>query len=160
MRIYMSEVGTPNTVEANELLLNIVSEAERVKETLDEKGYGDWVVDLHNNMRENMDLPNKIFSIRTYENKTKAEFIFFDKEPDRKYYKVFIEERDDGYVPYIEVSWTRVWWLDWRCMNRYYKFSDGFFTYYINVDTGEKKLMLDKEDICVESKLDDFVREK
>ena len=45
-------------------------------------------------------------------------------------------------------------------MNRYYKFSDGFFTYYINVDTGEKKFMLDKEDICVESKLDDFVREK
>ena len=104
MRIYMSEVGTPNTVEANELLLNIVSEAERAKETLDENGYGDWVVDLHNNMRENMGLPNKIFSIRTYENKTKAEFIFFDKEPDGKHYKVFIEERDDGYVPYIEVS--------------------------------------------------------
>ena len=104
MRIYMSEVGTPNTVEANELLLNIVSEAERAKETLDEKDYWDWVVALHNNMRENMGLPNKIFSIRTYENKTKAEFIFFDKEPDGKYYKVFIEERDDGYVPYIEVS--------------------------------------------------------
>lgn len=104
MRIYMSEVGTPNTDDANELLLNIVSEAERVKGTLDEKDYGDWVVSLHNNIRENIELPNKIFSIRSYENNTKAEFIFFDKEPDGKYYEVFIEEREDGFVPYIEVE--------------------------------------------------------
>lgn len=43
--------------------------------------------------------------------------------------------------------------------NRYYKFNDGFFTYYINVDTGEKKLYLDAGDIEVEPKLDDFYRE-
>lgn len=45
-------------------------------------------------------------------------------------------------------------------MNKYYKFSDGFFTYYINVDTGEKKLELEKGDILVEKKKDDFQREE
>lgn len=43
-------------------------------------------------------------------------------------------------------------------MNKYYKFSDGFFTYFINVKTGEKKFKLDEEDICVDIKVDDFVR--
>ena len=43
-------------------------------------------------------------------------------------------------------------------MNKYYKFNDGFFTYYINVITHEKKFKLDKYDEEVESNLDDFVR--
>lgn len=104
MKIYMYETGTPNTVESNEVLLNIVSEAEKVKKTLDEKDYSDWVIALHNHMRENMGLPNKIFSIRRYEDNTKAEFIFFDKEPDGRHYEVFVEEREDGFAPYIELE--------------------------------------------------------
>lgn len=44
-------------------------------------------------------------------------------------------------------------------MNEYYKFSDGFLTYFINVKTGEKKFELGEEDICIDSKFDDFVRE-
>ena len=43
-------------------------------------------------------------------------------------------------------------------MNKYYKFSDGWFTYYVNVETGEKKFSLDKDDVLVESNLDDFSR--
>lgn len=43
--------------------------------------------------------------------------------------------------------------------NRYYKFRDGFFTYYINADTGEKKISLEAGDIEVEPNLDDFGRE-
>lgn len=42
--------------------------------------------------------------------------------------------------------------------NKYYKFSDGFFTYYVNVKTGEKKFSLDKIDLLVKSNLDDFCR--
>ena len=35
--------------------------------------------------------------------------------------------------------------------NKYYRFSDGWFTYYVGVDTGEKKFELDPEtDIEVE----------
>lgn len=41
-------------------------------------------------------------------------------------------------------------------MNKYYKFSDGWFTYYVNVVTGAKKFSLDKDDVLVESNLDDF----
>ncbi len=45
-------------------------------------------------------------------------------------------------------------------MNKYYKFNDGWFTYYVNVETGEKKFELEEGDIEVESNLDDFVREE
>lgn len=44
--------------------------------------------------------------------------------------------------------------------NEYYSFSDGFFSYYVNRETGEKKFELDKDDICVDAKLDDFSRRK
>ncbi len=42
--------------------------------------------------------------------------------------------------------------------NKYYKESDGFFTYYVNAKTGKKKFSLDKDDVLVERKIDDFYR--
>ena len=44
-------------------------------------------------------------------------------------------------------------------INGYCKFNDGFFTYYINVETGSKKIFLDEGDIKVEPRLDDFSRQ-
>lgn len=41
---------------------------------------------------------------------------------------------------------------------RFREVSDGFFTYYSNIETGEKKFKLDPGDILVDGKLDDFVR--
>lgn len=41
----------------------------------------------------------------------------------------------------------------------YYKWSDGFFTYYINPKTGEKKLDLQDEDCEIPALADDFCRE-
>lgn len=43
-------------------------------------------------------------------------------------------------------------------MEKYYAFSDGWFIYYINVETGYKKFVLDEFDTLVESNLDDFSR--
>ena len=40
--------------------------------------------------------------------------------------------------------------------NKYYQINDGWFTYYVNAETGEKKLYLDEDDVVVEHKLDDF----
>lgn len=45
-------------------------------------------------------------------------------------------------------------------MNKYYKFNDGWFTYYVNTETGEKKFELEEGDIAVEANFDDFVREE
>ena len=42
--------------------------------------------------------------------------------------------------------------------NKYYKVSDGFFDYYININTGEKKFTLENDDIEVEKDVDDFIR--
>ena len=41
---------------------------------------------------------------------------------------------------------------------KYFKVSDGFFTYYVNEITKEKKFKLDDNDIEVERKMDDFIR--
>lgn len=42
---------------------------------------------------------------------------------------------------------------------KYYEWHDGWFTYYINVKTGEKKLHLDEDDEVVPWIKDDFVGE-
>ena len=43
-------------------------------------------------------------------------------------------------------------------MNRYYKLNDGWFTYYVNVSTGDKKFKLDEDDILIDHRPDDFYR--
>lgn len=42
--------------------------------------------------------------------------------------------------------------------NRYYEWRDGFFTYFINVETGKKKFKLEDGDVLVEHDSDDFSR--
>ena len=47
----------------------------------------------------------------------------------------------------------------WRfVLNKYYQINDGWFTYYVNVETGAKKFKLDKNDVLVDHRLDDFYR--
>jgi hypothetical protein len=43
-------------------------------------------------------------------------------------------------------------------MKEYYIVSDGFFTYYVNRISGEKKLKLDKGDKLIQAEYDDFNR--
>lgn len=43
-------------------------------------------------------------------------------------------------------------------MNKYYQINDGWFTYYVNVETGAKKFKLDENDVLVDHRLDDFYR--
>lgn len=42
-------------------------------------------------------------------------------------------------------------------MNNWYEFNDGWFTYYVNTETGEKKLELDDGDNLVSFIQDDFM---
>ena len=44
--------------------------------------------------------------------------------------------------------------------NQYYKEKDGWFEYYVNATTGEKKMSLDEGDVCVERNVDDFLRDE
>lgn len=104
MRVYAYGTGTPGNEESNEVLFNIASQIEKAKEEMDENLFGEWIIGLHNYMRENMKLPNKIFTIVRDKENNKAKFILFNKEPDGKYYEVFTEEREGGFVPYIEVE--------------------------------------------------------
>lgn len=37
-----------------------------------------------------------------------------------------------------------------KIRNEYYKFSDGWFTYFVNKYTGEKKIRLGEDDILID----------
>lgn len=37
-----------------------------------------------------------------------------------------------------------------KIRNEYYKFLDGWFTYFVNKYTGEKKIRLDEDDILID----------
>ena len=104
MRVYMYGTGTPESVEANKMLLNIASEESKAEEKLSEEEYDNWIVNLHNDMREKMGLPNMLFVIAKDKDNTKAQFIFFDIKPDGKSYEVFVEEIEEGVTFYIEVE--------------------------------------------------------
>ena len=43
-------------------------------------------------------------------------------------------------------------------MNKYYQVNDGWFTYYVNVETGERKFKLEIGDLLVTHCPDDFWR--
>ena len=45
-------------------------------------------------------------------------------------------------------------------MNKWYKWDDGWFEYYINTNTGEKKLQLEEGDIEVNPNVDDFYEKR
>lgn len=45
-----------------------------------------------------------------------------------------------------------------RVGEQYYEESDGWFTYYVNVETKEKKFKLDEGDVLIQKRRDDFMR--
>ena len=45
-------------------------------------------------------------------------------------------------------------------MNTFYEFSDGMFTYFVNIETGEKKFKLEPGYKIVEPVLEDFYRNR
>jgi len=44
--------------------------------------------------------------------------------------------------------------------HQYYKWYDGWFTYYVNVKTGKKKFFLEEGDVLVDHETDDFIYEE
>ena len=56
---------------------------------------------------------------------------------------------------YMVVIYTGVCMM---CFNKYYQVNDGWFTYYVNISTGQKKFKLDKDDILIDYHPDDFWR--
>lgn len=104
MRAYACGIGEPVDEKANKELLDIISIKGEAKEKLSKEKYGELVIKIHNHMREKYGLSNKMFVIEMNKERTKARLLYFDKEPDGKCYKVFAEEREDGYCPYIEVT--------------------------------------------------------
>ena len=123
---------------------------EQQKEKLAETSFSDYKVKL--NMSEE-------YTVRA-ESKEHAEFIARDKLGCDYYIdSVEVNELGNEFAKNCE-----------KLRNRdseeksphipyeYYKVSDGMFTYYVNKENGQKKLQLDKNDICTERRIDDFQR--
>ena len=58
-------------------------------------------------------------------------------------------------IPFV-YSWR--YDLSTYYFNKYYQVNDGWFTYYVNISTGQKKFKLDKDDILIDYHPDDFWR--
>lgn len=91
-RIYCDSVTKAENEEFNELLLKIVSISKEATDKLNKKDLKIWLYNFHNYIREKFNLPNKLFTIIANEDNTKAQMIFFPKEPDGNYYQPFYDE--------------------------------------------------------------------
>lgn len=82
-----------------------------------------------------------------YELPDMPELSNFEREHE-EYIDNVREESNDDKVEYAGSAHGRA--------SEFFQFNDGFFSYYINKKTGERKFELDEEDTLVESDLDDF----
>lgn len=92
MKVYSDLYGVPEDEKSNEFLLKIKNFLKENEQNLTEEDYGILVAQVHNELREKLNLKNKVFTIGTYKDGTKAAIIYFPKEPDGKYYKVHKDE--------------------------------------------------------------------
>ena len=106
MKVYASICMEPNNEDSNTMLLNALAFLKTLKKTYSYDEYCKFVVEFHDHMREEMKLPNKLFAIAYNKDGTKAKLVFFDKEPDGKYYKVFKDK--EKRLPYIEISEDKI----------------------------------------------------
>lgn len=104
MKVYMSMTASPEGEELNNCLLNIISILKKQKSILNENDYGKFVVATHDYIRKADNLPNKMFTLVKRADNGRAELIFFDKEPDGNYYKLYEEESEGVFRLYIEVE--------------------------------------------------------
>ena len=101
MRLYNDVYGVTQNEEVNNILFKIKSFLEKSKQELTEEEYKLLFVQVHNELRENCNLLNKIFTIVVNKEGTKAAIIYFPKEPDGKCYEA--QKDEDGRI-YIIVD--------------------------------------------------------
>ena len=103
-KLYADGCYHPKDEATNEYFLQLVNMEKSAKEAMNEDEFKSWVFCLHNYIREKLELPNKLLGLGYNSDFTKANIAVFPKEPDRNYYKIFIDE--ELKKPYILVNET------------------------------------------------------
>lgn len=98
MKLYIDGISKPTNDETNELLFEIEKFLKENKQKLTEEEYKLLVVQVHEELREKLNLENKVFTIGTNKEGTKAAIIYFPKEPDGKCYDVHKDEDGKVYI--------------------------------------------------------------
>ena len=102
-KLYTSNVVEPTTEDSNKAFSEMAEKEIVLKEKLEKDIFRKWIVYFHNSIREQLELPNKLFGFATTKNTEGEAFtviLLFDKEPDENHYKIFDEDR----LPYILVE--------------------------------------------------------
>ena len=92
-------MGTPDTDKDNEFLLKVFQCGEELRKKLPKKEVDDIMGSIFEDMRKYMNLPNKVLTIGTNDERTMGYIVFFDKEPDGIKRDIFHDK--NGY--YIKV---------------------------------------------------------
>ena len=98
MKLYNDIYGVPQNEKANEHLFKIKRFLKENKQKLTEEEYELLVVQVHDELRRECNLENKVFTIGFNKEKTKAAIIYFPKEPDGKCYKAHKDEDGKIYI--------------------------------------------------------------
>ena len=91
-RIYCDAASDINNEEVSKLCLEMVLAEEDAKERFNKDDFKIWLYAFHNYVREKLNLPNKLFLLAVSLDKTRAQMVFFPKEPDGNCYKGFYDE--------------------------------------------------------------------
>ena len=98
-KIYCDNVLTPDNDETNKVFLDLAFSDKESKDRYPEHDHKLWTFNYHKCIREELKLPNKIFSFVISPDRTKAVIATFPKEPDGNMYTpVFDEEQKNIYI--------------------------------------------------------------
>lgn len=95
MKIYIEKFLIPTDEEVIENLLKVINIKNECKKILSEENYKKLVIELHEIIRNEYNLPDKIFTIVRDNNMNNIAIVFFNKKPDGKYY--YVEQDENGY---------------------------------------------------------------
>ena len=89
-RIYCDEVYKLETEELKEHFLKLYNLAEEAQRCFDEYNYKIFVPIFYNYVREQLNLPNKLFTMAKSEDE--VVIVLFPKEPDGNHYRTNYDE--------------------------------------------------------------------
>ena len=105
-KIYCEGFIVPNNEQAKDVLLKLALTERDMIKRLDMSEHANIIVGYHNQVREYLKLPNKLFAFGIAKDEENVRIVLFPMEPDGKYYKPAWDAEKQGY--YILVEETEV----------------------------------------------------
>lgn len=90
-RIYCDKICEPSNEATNKHFVRLNNTENEAKDNLSDEDFEDFLSNFHNWIRQDLNLPNKIFLFARTKDNESVHILFFPKEPDGKCYKPEID---------------------------------------------------------------------